>query len=129
MLCALPLALSCCLPASAPSDRAAARGAVLAVADAVRAADAVCAAYVTDTHDRATGQVCVNAYQTARDALTTSAAVLDGLQAGDAVCPLLAAAGQLETLVGATHGRPLPPVVGDALTLANALKGGCHDAG
>lgn len=128
------LALCGCLPTKAPSSRAVARGAVLATAEAVKAADEACARVGADLRDGELLARCEGHYTTARAALMGTATALD---LWDSVtnheplaCSLVRATRELEAVRQEldARGRPSPPVVADALALVAAL-GRCHDGG
>lgn len=105
---------------SEPPVRAAARAYVLELAEGVRVADIACASVALERKDFAIAERCGASYQRARHALLAAEAALDAGSASSATCALLPADVALRELAGAV-GAELPPVVADALTMAEAI--------
>lgn len=116
-----------------PADRALARGAVLATAEAVRSADQACAEYGTATRDVALLQRCEDHYTAARIALIATGSAVDLWDRAESrqsvTCALERALVDL-TQIGEdldAHGGYPPKIIADARTLVAAL-GRCSDA-
>lgn len=121
------LALEGCRPPAMPDERAVARGAVLATAAAVKAADEACAQFGAATRDVPLLERCADHYDAARIALISTATAIDLWERvetrGSVACALGRALTELEQLGQdlAAHGRPPPPIIADARALAAAL--------
>lgn len=113
---------------SAPvTPREQARGAVLAVAEAVHVADETCASVALARHDRDLASTCADAYDEARAALVATATAVDAWDDAttrtSVLCRTAAAVRGLEAISYAVRaaGASVPPIVDDALALASAL--------
>lgn len=116
------VAIAACIPprSSEPPVRAAARAYVLELAEGVRVADVTCASVALAKKDFTVAERCAGAYQRARHALLAAEAALDAGSASSATCALAPADVALRELANAA-GAELPPVVADALTMAEAI--------
>ncbi|MDX6480348.1 MAG: hypothetical protein QOG85_858 [Gaiellaceae bacterium] len=124
--------LGCGLFPKVPDERAIARGAVLATAEAVKAADVACAQYGTATEDLELLQSCAHHYDAARIALIATGSAVDlwdrAETRGSVACALARALAELEQLTQdlAARGTRPPSIIEDARALAATL-GGCPD--
>lgn len=116
-----------------PSERAVARGAVLATAEAVKAADLACARFGTQTEDLELLRSCERHYDAARVAIIATGAAVDLWERaetrGSVACALERALVEIEQIGQdlATRGTRAPTIIQDARALAAAI-GGCPDA-
>jgi hypothetical protein len=137
------LAIACAAYACSPKQaeqapRQSARAVVLAVAEAARVADKLCAdialkaaAVGKREGAEALASTCADAYDVARPAIVAAAEGVDAWESGErlgVVCGLARASSALLTIVGAIKaaGASVPPVVEDGLRLAGVL-GACHE--
>lgn len=110
-------------------ERATARGAVLTMGAALKAADEACAVGGEERHDEPLLARCAQAYRRGRLALVTAAAVVDTWETADrrgAACGLRDALDAVHALAldASGAGVELPPVVADAAHVV-ALAGVC----
>lgn len=122
-----------CSPAQAKAaPRETARAVVLAVAEAVRTADTLCATVAlrigADNRDRgrALATTCADAYDVARPATLAAATAVDAWDAGDhrgVICGLATAGRSLGQIADAVRaaGATIPPLVEDGLRLVGSL--------
>lgn len=117
------------VPACGSSSRAQARGATLVTAQAVKISDAACARISLDLGDVKLARACEAAYDAARKSLDEAALFVDNWDDGkrrEVACNVAHAAVELRRIESELGSRKvsLPPVVVDALKLADEL-GGC----
>ncbi len=128
---ALGTALASCSPSAIP-PRELARGAVVAVAEATKTTDALCASLALQyaMQDRAGASElasrCADAYDVARPAIVASAEGVDAWDTGGrqgVVCGLAKAVPALQTMAGAIRaaGGKVPLLVDDSLRLVTML--------
>lgn len=127
----LAVALVACAPAKAPTARHMARGAILAVAQAVKAADHECAAIAKGKYDGgdldgaiALAEKCQKGYETARHGLLAAAYAVDAWGSsrdGDVACAVVEGVEGLKVIVAAVQsaGGVLPVDVADGIDAAD----------
>lgn len=125
----LVLAIASCKPAETPREQA--RGTILTIAFAVRAADETCAAIAKSRRDVDLATTCAKAFDAARDSLIGAEASVDAWDrgaSGDVSCAVARGVSALTSIVSAvrTAGGTVPPVVDDALRLAPLVTGVCR---
>lgn len=123
------LLLAACRPAETPREQA--RGAILTIAFAVRAANEACATVAERTRDVELAATCADAFDAAKDSLIAAESTVDAWDrgaAGDISCAASRGVAALTSIVSAvrTAGGNLPPVVDDALRLAPLVTGVCR---
>ncbi len=129
----LAVVVESCSPAQAKAaPRETARAVVLAVAEAVRTADTLCATVAlrigADNRERgrALATACADAYDVARPATMAAATAVDAWDAGDhrgVICGLATAGRSLGQIADAVRaaGATIPPLVEDGLRLVGTL--------
>jgi hypothetical protein len=131
MLLALALPLVGCTPGASSPARDTARATVLLIAEAEKAADAVCAVVAKDRADAKLAKACADAYDAGRASLLAAEGIVDAWDSADRgsyLCTLVHAVDALASVanaVKAAGGPTMPPVVVDALTLGGSLAKGC----
>lgn len=132
----LPLLIVACLALNTTAcsvDRSVARGAVLASAAAVKAADETCAAVALERNDQPLALECAVRYTEARLAIVGAAKTVDAWEEAKSKksvsCAVTKAAEALKAVreLLAKRAAKLPPLIDDALDLAAKL-GGCPEA-
>lgn len=117
-------------PPSPPNRPELARAVVTTMAEAVKLADAGCAAVAAVAHDLPTAEACAAAYKVAREALLVAEGGVDAWDTGNrkgvfcGVAKGAAALAQMADVLRA-HEVTLPPLVVDALKLPVLLGGVC----
>lgn len=122
------VALMGCMPANSP-ERAVARGTVLTLAEAVKAADLACASLAKRRMDADLADKCADAYAVARASVLAAADGLDAYDsvlAGQTTCAISRGVDALDTMAEAIEGGGgnVPAVVKDALELGKAVPCG-----
>jgi len=117
-----------CAPAA---ERAQARGAVLAMAQAVKVSDDSCAKYALEKMDLDLARACEHAYDGARASLIVASNSIDAWDEGrkeHVRCAIVHGADALNEIVVALRKRNIrvPLVAEDALKLVSTL-GGCRE--
>lgn len=123
------LILAFCLTGCATANRATARGAILATAEAVKIGDATCAKYAIERIDVELAKRCEAAYTDARGSLLIASTAVDAWDEGkkrDVTCATVHAVENLTAIVAEfkTRSIPVPPLFDDAIHLVGML-GGC----
>lgn len=118
-----------CKPAETPREQA--RGTILTIAFAVRAANDACSTMAERTRNVDLATSCADAFDAARDALSGAESAVDAWDrgtAGDVSCAVARGVSSLTSIVSAVRraGGNLPPVVDDAMRLAPLVTGVCR---
>lgn len=115
----LAVALAACGPGASLPPRAELRGAVLGLAEGVRAADVACAELARARHDLPLAEACGASYQGARAALLAAESALDDGELARVGCEAAPAVARLQELARRLDGPRAR--VEDALALAGVL--------
>lgn len=121
----LSFALVACVPATSPEApaRARARAAIVAGAEGLKAADAICATVAIDRKDVHLGEGCATAYAIGRASFIAAEDALDATGEGSASCKAASGFASLSSLANAlqSSGLGIPAKAVDALALAADL--------